>query len=308
MEIIKKISEKNKKVLVYNISTDAGFYSEIANMFVAISFCLENNIAFKMQSHGKMNFYDKGWCDYFKPFCDEIKSPLLSFFNMRPYMRHGIKKIGAFPYLLKKYYSIDYLTQDIFDQMRSEYRFKKKITIRDLNIDGSLLDFFSELIKEIYVFNDSVQKEIDKILTNLSLPEDYFAVHVRTAKQTEGVPLYEDELYMKHVIGNCKNVYIHSDSYDIIALIKSKYPYLNIFSLTPTDFKGWSHEFWSTDFIKLSPNIRKGIFINLLANVEIFRRANCFIGSNDNNPGMFTMMCRAGKNCIDIMGREFYVN
>ena len=45
-----------------------------------------------------------------------------------------------------------------------------------------------------------------------------------------------------------------------------------------------------------------------MATVEIFRKANTFIGSNDNNPGMFTMMYRAGENCIDINGKDFYVN
>jgi len=300
--LLNKVTDKGNKRIVFNVEAHAGFYSEFNNMLFCLVFCLEKNISFDIQSKGDINFYNAGWGDYFQPFFKEIKLPFLNKYNSRPYLAYGIK-FYMFKTILKTIYNIDYFTQDLFDQARADYKHGGTINIPELNVNCSFLEFCSELIKIIYVFNASTRKEMNDLLKNLSLPEDYIAIHIRSGDKIQEVPLYSQDDYIKHAIGKTNNLYVYSDNYEIIEKIKIKYNDFNIYSLTEKNDTGYIHN----DFVKLPPLERKKKMTKLFANIEIFCNANTFIGSIDSNPGMFVWMSRAGKNCIDVNGREFMI-
>ena len=72
-----------QKRLVYNLGSEAGFFSEYNNMILAILYCLKHNINFVLYSK-KANFgIDKGWQDYFMPFCEETEDIRHSKYNIR---------------------------------------------------------------------------------------------------------------------------------------------------------------------------------------------------------------------------------
>ena len=301
-DFLKIINNKNNKRLVFNVATDAGFYSEFNNMLFCLVYCLEKNIAFNIQSNGKSNFYEKGWNDYFLPVFKEVKLPLLDKYNVRPYMTNG-RSFPIMTRLLKYIYNIGYFTQDFFDQPRMNYKEGGEIKIPELNSNYCFLELCSELIRLVYVFNTDTRKEIDKLLESISLPQEYYALHIRRGDKVTEVPLYAEEEYLKQAITNTKDIYIHSDSYEVVETIRKRYPGLNIYSLTDRNYTGYIHK----DFVKLEPNERRKIMINLFANIEIFCKSEVFIGSIDSNPGMFVWMSRAGKNCFDVNGRSFII-
>ncbi|RYE16643.1 MAG: hypothetical protein EOP45_17140, partial [Sphingobacteriaceae bacterium] len=80
-----KLNNSFKKTLVFRVGIQAGLYSEINHMFLAILFCLKNNIKFILSSADNNFSYEKGWEDYFLPFCEESRSNLHLKYNARSY-------------------------------------------------------------------------------------------------------------------------------------------------------------------------------------------------------------------------------
>ena len=56
---------------VYHIGAAEGFFSEYNNMILSMLYCLEHKIQFNLYSKDANFKYDKGWSDYFAPFCLE---------------------------------------------------------------------------------------------------------------------------------------------------------------------------------------------------------------------------------------------
>lgn len=46
----KEVNESFKKVLIFKIGINSGFFSEYNNMILAMLYCLENRIQFKLSS------------------------------------------------------------------------------------------------------------------------------------------------------------------------------------------------------------------------------------------------------------------
>ena len=62
-----------KKVAICHIGIDAGFFCEYSYMLEIMLYCLEHQIQFKLYSKDANFGYEKGWRDYFEPFCVEVR-------------------------------------------------------------------------------------------------------------------------------------------------------------------------------------------------------------------------------------------
>ena len=77
----KELNESYKPILVYHVGIDAGFFSEFNDLIFMILYCLEHKIQFKLYSDDANFGIEKGWQDYFEPFCEEVheQAPSLCF-------------------------------------------------------------------------------------------------------------------------------------------------------------------------------------------------------------------------------------
>ena len=86
LEKYQEINDSFKgKSLVFHIGSDAGFYSELNNMILAIIYCLRWNIRFTLYSADANFKHNNGWTDYFLPFCEEITDDF-HVYGMKNYM------------------------------------------------------------------------------------------------------------------------------------------------------------------------------------------------------------------------------
>ena len=81
-EAYQQLNSSFKRTLVYHIGIDAGFFTEYTYMIHAMLYCLTHQIQFKLYSSDANFKYDKGWTDYFQPFCNWIDSYM--WFHMLP--------------------------------------------------------------------------------------------------------------------------------------------------------------------------------------------------------------------------------
>ena len=54
-------------------------------MILAMAWCLQNNYQFQLFSNNANFGFDKGWTDFFIPFCTEVSSEFHLRYNRRPY-------------------------------------------------------------------------------------------------------------------------------------------------------------------------------------------------------------------------------
>lgn len=79
----KKLNNSFDREYIFHVGADAGFYSEVSNMVSAILYCLKYGYRFKMYSKTGNFAYEKGWTDFFEPFCDETTFYLHHRYNAR---------------------------------------------------------------------------------------------------------------------------------------------------------------------------------------------------------------------------------
>lgn len=294
--MLDKLKEPKTKVL-YHLGADAGFYSELNNLFLCISYCLDKGLGLDILCVGKKNFHDKGWQDYFVEAITEVNSPLLEKYNVRPYHAKG-RRYKYIPGILKKIHNYKYFTQNIFIESRIHFTENYSDSSKE-----SKLQELQNIIDNIYIFNERTKKDINDVINAIALPEEYVAMHVRRGDKIIESDLYDVEKYFELLPPDTKNILLHSDDYRVIPEIKQKYPEYNFYSITDVKYQGYIHN----EYLALPGQKRREIVINLLANVELFKNANHYIGSFDSNVGMFVNMYRGGKNSTDVLKREWYV-
>lgn len=285
-----QLNKSFKKKCVFSVGHSAGFFSEINNMIFAMVYCLENKIKF-MPYFKEANFSnEKGWQEFFEPFCEEFEYKIKRSFNYRtdkPSWKKPFVNLKAA--LFKARHGIDYLTYDLWP-----YFFNidfldgnRKIDIKELNIKGSIFsDASNQLADMIWKFNPQTKNEIDKIISYLNLPEKYISMHVRAGDKINEVDkLLEEDLFMNEIkkISSIKNIFVFADDYRQVEKLKKDYPDYSFYTLCGENEKGYVND----EFQKKNWQERRQGLLNLFANVEVCIKSNLFIGTIQANPDYF---------------------
>jgi hypothetical protein len=292
-----------KKKLVYRLGGDAGFFSEYNFFIYAIVYSKLHNLNLEINSSYANFRYHHGLSDYFvPPVLKENNGWFNLKFNNRSYM-FKLKREAIAAKVVKKVYNIDYLTQDIFEDLRrlplvsDDY---KKIGLGNSN---RLMDCCRVLINQLWVYNESTQTAIDNKISQLNLPEEYVGMHIRRGDKGQEAELFPMEVYFERAeqISPCRNAYILTDDYSIITEIQNKFPAWTIFTLCGREEKGY----YFGAFLKLDKDQRRDMHLNLFASMEVMRNALFNIITYSSNVGSFLKM-RGPDNVIGIDTEEWY--
>ena len=308
LEKYTKLNNSFKETLVFHIGYNSGFFSEYNNMIFAMLFCLENNIKFTLYS-GDANFkYSTGWEDYFEPFCEQRTEDFHHQYNVREipnlsWVALSFIKRGYFPqkwftnriknyaYLLrKKYfrstYNFDYLTFDIWDSFRKNKNFAhKNFHIPELGINGDLQTACHVLVQLTWRYNAQTKTNVENLVKQLQLPNDYIGFHIRSGDKIKETNLYESQIYIEKAqkYSNTKNAFVLTDDYQIIELFDKQY---KIYTLCEKNERGYIH----SDFEKNTPDQLRKSHEKLFASIEALSQSEIFIGTFSSNPGTFLGM------------------
>lgn len=318
----KKLNNSFKKHVVFKIGDDAGFFSEYNNMILSMAYCLRNKIQFKLFS-GDANFgYDKGWADYFLPFCKEIKSDFHSKFNFR-HCKEGnfrpayrkilfrlkiIKQVGTdYPLyfqLKRKFGLAPLLTQDIFEHARVQ-KSNENFQIEALEFNGNLKELCKQLTELTWCFNERTKDEIQKLIKTLNLPKEYLSFHIRGGDKIKEYKLILPTTYIEHakIFSDIKNAFVLTDDYRIIEELKSKYPAWTFYTLCKNNERG----FYLNEFRKLDNKTKKAQHLRLFASMQLLEHANHFVGTLSSNPGMFLGMKMETEKCHGVDFSEWKI-
>jgi hypothetical protein len=283
-----KLNDSYKKTLVFNIGTDAGFFSEYNNMILAMLYCLENKIRFTLFSKNANFAYKEGWNDYFLPFCEENKSRFHAKYNHR-YPRYIYKRERLFYFLYRILKYNNFLTFQLWDQMRDRNLENKTYNIPELGINGDLRDACRILIKLTWRFNPNTQERINQLISSLQLPEKYIGFHIRSGDKLSEVKLLAPSIYIektKH-LSDIRDAFVCTDNYQVIKELENQYAKeWDIYTLCEQGERGYFH----VEFQNQTKEVKKESHEKLFASIEVLSRSVLFIGTYSSNPDMFLGM------------------
>lgn len=284
----------NKRTLIYRLGFRYGFFSEYNNMILAMLYCLENKIRFVLYSKNANFGYEKGWTDYFLPFCEENINDFHSKHNHRdPLSTIFLERNHPLVYLYKMIHPTHFLTFQLWNKIRDK-KFENKIyNISELGISGDLQEACNVLVKLTWQYNLNTQNAVNAIISSVKLPENYIGLHIRRGDKTIETDLLDEQKYMDKAksLSDLKNLFVFTDDYQVIENMQSEYKNFAIYTLCDKSERGYFQE----EFQKKEKTVIKRTREILFASIDILSKAQLFIGTFSSNPGMFLGM-RMPKN------------
>ncbi|MVN22235.1 O-fucosyltransferase family protein [Mucilaginibacter arboris] len=293
IENYNKLNNSFQKTLVFRVGIQAGLYSEINHMFLAILFCLKNNIKFVLSSRDNNFSYDKGWEDYFLPFCEESYSKVHLKYNARSYqIKPTIPNIIKTK-IIRKTLGIDYLTQDIWTFIRDAKFQNETFDIPQLGISGNLVSALQMVVNNVWNFQPDIQQEINGRIQGLNLPTEYVGVHLRSGDKVTEAKVSSAHEYINYIknITPLKNLFVFTDDYKNISELKSSFTDYRIYTFCKEGEKGFSEGAYN----RLNKEAKKEMTIKVLTDSEALYKSSVFVGTMSSNVGLFIGMQRNAK-------------
>lgn len=293
-----RLNNSFKKKLTFHLGAEAGFFSEFNNMILAMLYCLDNQIKFSLYSKNGNFSYAEGWTDYFLPFCKKRTFFLNKRYNRRSYQMRNAHPLP--PKFLRLLTGDDYLTQDIWDLIRTKEFSNKKFTIPELKFkEASLLEASKTIIEMIWHYNPSCALIVEDYKKSINLPKEFISIHIRAGDKEKEANTYSIEDYMEKAadLSSKRSAFILTDSYFIIEELKKSYSDWNFQTLCTPIERGYDH----SEFKQLDKRQKYLRHLKLFASMDICAEAKTFIGTYSSNPGGFLAM-RIGEEkcaCLD---------
>jgi hypothetical protein len=299
-----KLNNTFQKKYIFNFGSEGGFYSEFNNMVFAMVYCLKYRYQFILYSGNSKFKTQKGWEDFFEPFCESVNSQFHKKFNKRLTAKK-IKPKHYFQWYLFKIFNKDtFLTYELFSLFYNGVFEKESFDFPELGLKGNLRDVSRELVKMIYRFNTDTGKEVQQIITTLSLPPEYTSLNIRRGDKDTEFNFVPASSYVEKLmeLSAIKDVFILTDDYTVIEELEKQYPGIHFYTLVNKEERGYVH----TDFINASESKKKDDLVKLFASIEIMSTSGLAIGTYTTNPGLFLGMYMPEDKFISIQKASWY--
>ena len=322
----KELNESYKPILVYHVGIDAGFFSEFNDLIFMILYCLEHKIQFKLYSDDANFGIEKGWQDYFEPFCEEVHERFHRIYNRHPHYVSWRKIVNADSYKMScsllrwrlksdlligvskciRFFqegkSFDYYTHDLFEKISVK---NKRYYVSELGIDGDYIQAYNVIYNIIYRFKKTVKEEICSLIEGFSLPEQYVGCQIRGGDKFIEYDLLSVDLYLRKIkeVTDLKNVFVLTDDYEIIKCLRKMAPEYNWFTFCQPDEKGY----YNSAFSKTDPLIKRKRMIHFFASMELLERASLMLGTITSTPCLVLGIRKLGNvHWVDFEKNEFF--
>lgn len=304
LEAYNKINRSFKKKYIFNFGSEGGFYSEFNNMVFGMIYCLKYKYRFILYSANSKFKINKGWDDFFEPFCDTVDSSFHKKFNKRM-AAPRIKLKNYFRWHLFKLFNNDtYLTYDLFNLHFNKDFEKEHFDFPELGLKGNLQDVSRGITEMIYRFNDHTKAEIQKMIAGANLPARYISVNIRRGDKDTEFNFTPTTRYIDEAVSrsDLKDIFVLTDDYTVIEELQTAYPNIRFYTLVNKEERGYVH----ADFIKLGAAKKKEDMIKLFSSIEIMRASELSIGAYTTNPGIFLGMTMPQDKFISMQRVSWY--
>lgn len=293
-----------KDKLVFHLGTDAGFFSEYNNMVLAMAWCLENHVQFRLFSRDAW-FGELGWETFFGPFCREETAGIHRLINTR---MGGPKSFWA-ARVLTRYYKLMHprtrLTYEVWRNIRHRDWEQHHYDFPAINFQGNLQSLCRALTTMIWVYNHQTRQAIDQLINELHISTPYLGVHVRAGDKYQEDQLHPVSAYLESLsaFSDIRRAFVLIDDYAALQQARKDFPDWELHSLCEPDEAGYYHQV----FMRQPPEFIHRKMLRLFASMEILKDAEYFMGTFSSNPGMFMGMRKEPERCLGVDGSNWCI-
>jgi hypothetical protein len=288
-----------KELLIWQL-TDRGLGSEITTMILAQLYCLDKGIEFSLCSRYWNAAYQRGWTDYFVPFCKEISTPQLKISYLFK-SGGGLNTLTRFRkklLLALRTRQRVILNYDIWAQIWNAAFVARNFQLPTLGIrDADCLTACQALLDGVWKFNGRTCASVQAMRKDLGLTDGtYFTLHVRRGdKWHEAKPINLREYIAKADAVNrlhFRKCFVMTDDYSVVTNLQRNYPQLDIVSLCEPVERGHVQD----AFNARSAEARRDSMLRLLAELAIAKDGAFFVGTFSSSLGRLVAMLRGRDN------------
>lgn len=278
-----RINASFPRKLYFHLGVNAGFFSEFNSMLLAVLYCLENGIQFVLYSADANFRLDRGWDDFFLPFCPETDDDFHHVNNFRWLkIYHPRRKLRVF--FRKRARGIDLLTHDVWRKFKNERFAGRRFSIPALGIDGGVLDATRVLHPIVWRYNEKTGAAVAARIAAVGLPESYIGLHIRSGDKVIEHEVFDSAEYMEKAsaLSRTRNAFVLTDDYTVFERLRAEYPSWSFYTTCASTERGYFHE----EYQKLDAEAKAAQLLNLFAAMDILAGSEHFIGTFSSNPGM----------------------
>jgi hypothetical protein len=281
------------KTLLYQL-TQRGFTSELNNLLLALLYCETNRIEFRLSSRYWGAAHNKGWEDYFEPFCQEQNNRLTRIGTIKRLPKAIARRQRIYKILRPR----TLFTHDIWPLIQTPEFLKQHFSLPAFQIDGNIFHAKQKLLEHISPPSPTIHQAIQSITHAISPP--YVALHIRRGDKivSEATRIEIDDYVaaIQRVAPKSKRVFIATDDYSVVEEFRQRFPVYQVFTLCSQKQQG--HQ--QSTFNKACPDQKKSDTLNLLADIECISKADHFIGTFSSNIGRFIALKVGLDQCTSL--------
>ena len=303
----KKLNETYDKVLEYHLGRDAGFFTEYTYMLHAMLFCLQHKIQFKLYSDDANFRSDKGWTDFFLPFCEEVHERFHSKYNKHRLPSWGIIwknkdwKVGQWKVKCKmlnflgNIYAWKANNQRIYLNHHIKFNSNSHFYVPELGIDGDYFSAFKVMVDITWRLNAETEHDVVKLIQELNLPDNYVGCQIRGGDKIMETELLSPDLYIKVLEKTTplKNIFVLTDDHQIFKRLQVKSPENNWYTLCEDGEGGYVNNVFSQQ----TGDAKRLQMIRFIASMQVLMRSSLFVGSITTAPSLFLLKLSYPNHC-----------
>ncbi|MBC7399964.1 MAG: hypothetical protein H7289_08460 [Mucilaginibacter sp.] len=305
LAVYHKLNNSFNKTYIFTFGSEGGFYSEFNNMIFGMIYCLKYQYQFVLYTGNSKFNINKGWTDFFEPFCEEITS---SWFHKKFNKREIPPKIKLKNLLAWSAYRLfngnTALTYELFPKFYNGDFENEQFDFQELGLKGNLRDVSREFVKMVYRFNSETKTNIQQIVSSQSLPTGYMSLNIRRGDKDTEFDFVPISAYVDKAseLPDLKDIFILTDDYAVIENMQKDYPYLNFYTLVKREERGYVH----ADFMNDSLQKRQTDLVKLFASIELMASSALAVGTYTTNPSLFLGMYMPEDKFISVQKKSWY--
>jgi len=276
-----------RRALVYHIGTDTGFFTELSGLVHAMLFCMERHLQLRLYSDDANFKVERGWTDYFLPFCPEVHEPFHSRLNHYPApswrqilrespARDWQGRLGA----RRTYGQPTWLSHHIGSDSFHPYR------IPELGIDTDYLHAFRRMIPVVWHLNEPTRAHVDDLKRGLALPPHYMGCQIRGGDKVTESDFIPPARYVTRLRQRqATDVFVLTDDYALYRQLRQQAPDIHWHTLCQED----EHGYVNNQFNRQQGEGKRRQMERFFASMELLMQCDHFIGSITPAPSHFLM-------------------
>jgi len=294
----RRLNESFERSFAFRFGRGVGFSAEMLGVVKCMMSCLKGRTRLCMSQGGRPAGVGivNGITDYFEPVFPVVDAGRWNALNIAtirgsgrlPFVRRGVSR------LLRAATGADHFMMDDLGALPA------RLVVPELGIDVDYWDACALLVRLVWDYRPEVKEEVARVLSGCDVPHSYVSVHVRRGDKSVESPYVPLDRYATAIESarpeGCAIAVASDDARaasELARLLPSRFP---VVVCSVANSRGYIQG----EFNRLPAADRFRQVNRFLAELELLRGGDLFVGSAGSNVTYLIEMMRAGRGVLQV--------